>query len=64
MGLRDKIKSKVKKVINNLSGEYSSEAPTESIPYERGVADENAEVIMAKLNRPKGIEKSDGKSSS
>jgi hypothetical protein len=64
MGLRDKIKKKVKKAINNLSGEYSSEAPNESIPYERGVTDENAEVVMAKLNRPKGTVKNSDQSSS
>ena len=63
MGLRDKIKKRVKKAINTLSGEYSSEAPTDSIPYERGTADENAKVVMAKLNRPKGTDKNSDPSS-
>lgn len=52
MGLADKVKGRVKQVINRFSGEYSEPAPTERIPYSRGTPDENAEVVMAKLNRP------------
>lgn len=53
MGLRDK----VKRVINKFSGEYSQPAPTELKPYERpGVPDENAQVVMARLNRPGAAE--------
>ena len=64
MGLRDRVKKKIKKLIDNVSGEYSSVAPSETIPYERGTAGEETEVVMAKLNRPKGTEKPDDGSSS
>jgi hypothetical protein len=63
MGLRDKIKGKIKKALDNFSGEHSSEAPQDRTPYERGEEDENVEVVMAKLNRPKGIEKNEKPSS-
>lgn len=52
MGLRDKVKSRIKGAMNRFSGEYSEPAPTERIPYEKGTPDENARVVMAKLNRP------------
>ena len=64
MSLKDRLKNKIKKLIDSVSGEYSSVPPPEPIPYERGTADENAEVVMAKLNRPKGTEKHDDGSSS
>ncbi len=54
MGLRDQIKKKVKRIVNQFSGEHSEAAPTETIQYEKGTPDENAEVVMARLNRPKG----------
>jgi len=55
MGLRDRLLSKVKKAAAQFSGEYSEPAPEEQEPYERpGVPDEDAEVVMARLNRPKG----------
>ena len=53
MGLRSKIKSKVKKILENFSGEFSQAAPQERTPYEKGVKDDNVEVVMAKLKRPK-----------
>lgn len=53
MGLRQKLKNKLKTVLDRLSGEHSSVAPKETIPYSRVNPDENAEVVMAKLNRPK-----------
>lgn len=57
MGLRDKVSSRIKRVVNRFSGEYSAPAPTETIPYERpGVVDENVEVVMARLNRPGAAE--------
>lgn len=56
MGLRDKVTSRIKRVVNKFSGEYSEPAPTEVIPYGRGVADENVEVVMARLNRPGAAE--------
>lgn len=52
MGLADKLKGRVKHVIERFSGEYSEPAPTERIPYQRGTPDENAEVVMARLLRP------------
>ena len=54
MGLRDRLKRKIKKVVDGFSGEYSQEAPEETIPYTRSEPDENAKVVMAKLKRPKG----------
>ena len=53
MGLRSKIKSKLKKILENFSGEFSQAAPEERTPYEKGVKDDNVEVVMAKLQRPK-----------
>ena len=53
MGLRSKIKSKIKKILENFSGEFSQAAPEERTPYEKGVKDDNVEVVMAKLKRPK-----------
>ena len=53
MGLRNKIKSKIKKILENFSGEFSQAAPQERTPYEKGVKDDNVEVVMAKLKRPK-----------
>ena len=47
MGLRNKIKSKIKKVLENFSGEFSQAAPQERTPYEKGVKDDNVEVVMA-----------------
>ena len=54
MGLRDSLKTKVKKAISRFSGEYSEPAPEELQPYGRGTPDENVEVVMARLNRPTG----------
>ena len=54
MGLRDTLKKGIQGVMNKMSGEYSAVAPDEIKPMERpGVADPNAKVIRAKLNRPK-----------
>ena len=62
MGIRDRLIRKVKKVAAEFSGEYAEDAPEEQQPYERpGVPNENAEVVMAKLNRPKRARKT-GKS--
>lgn len=57
MGLRDMLKDRVSKVMNCFSGEYSAPAPTKLEPYERpGKPDENAKVVMARLNRPGAAE--------
>ncbi len=54
MGLRDTLKKKVQGLVNRMSGEYSAVAPEEIKPMDRpGVADPNAKVIRARLNRPK-----------
>ena len=52
MSLRKRIKSKIQQVIDRISGEHSQAAPEEMTPYERGVPDENVEVVMARLERP------------
>ena len=58
MGLRKRLLRGVKKVADRFSGEFSDTAPDEVEPYARpGVPDENAEVVMARLNRPKGRKK-------
>lgn len=56
MGIRSKLKERVQGVLNKFSGEYSEPAPKELTPYTRGVADENVEVVMARLNRPSAAE--------
>ena len=53
MGIRTKIKNKLKRFFDQLSGEHSSAAPKETIPYSRTEPNADAEVVMAKLNRPK-----------
>ncbi|RME22316.1 MAG: hypothetical protein D6798_16085 [Deltaproteobacteria bacterium] len=53
MGLRDRIHRRIRRVVDRFSGEYSAPAPEELKPYERpGVPAEDAEVVMARLNRP------------
>ena len=54
MGLRSRIKRRLSNLLERFSGEHSAEAPTQTTPYQRpGVPDEDAEVVMARLNRPK-----------
>jgi hypothetical protein len=51
--LREKLKRKVKAVIDKLSGEHSDAAPEQQQGYSRpGQPNEEAEVVMARLNRP------------
>ena len=60
MGLRNRLIRGVKKVADRFSGEFSDPAPDSVEPYARpGVPDEDAEVVMARLNRPKGRKKDD-----
>ena len=55
MGIRERLLKKARKVADRFSGEFSDPAPDEREPYARpGVPDENAEVVMAQLKRPKG----------
>jgi len=58
MGFRNRIVRRVKQVADKFSGEFSDPAPDTVEPYARpGVPDEDAEVVMARLNRPKGKRK-------
>lgn len=52
MGLR----SRLKRLIKEFSGEYSSAAPEETTPYSRpGVPNDGAEVVMARLTRANSL---------
>jgi hypothetical protein len=54
MGFRNRILGRAKRIADRFSGEFSDPAPEETQPYDRpGTPNENAEVVMAKLNRPK-----------
>lgn len=54
MGLRDRIKGKLSRVVDRFSGESSAAAPEEIKPFERNLPpDESVEVVKAKLERPK-----------
>jgi len=54
MGLRSKLKNKLKGVMENFSGEYSSAAPDEVKPYDRpGTPADPSSIPRARLNRPK-----------
>lgn len=55
MGLRDSLKGRVKGLVNKLSGEHSEVAPEQPTgTYSKpGKPNEDAEVVMARLNRPK-----------
>jgi len=56
MGLRDKLKKRVRRVVNQFSGEYSEPAPEaeEIQPFDRDLPpDPDAKVLMANLRRPK-----------
>ena len=58
MGFRNRLIRRVKQVTDKFSGEFSDPAPETVEPYARpGVPDEEAEVVMARLNRPKGKNK-------
>lgn len=61
MGLLESIKKRVSKVLNKFSGEYSAPAPVVIEPYQRGVVDENVEVVMARIARPGEASKPAGK---
>ena len=56
MGLRDKLKRRLRDVVEKFSGEYSAPAPKaeEIKPFERNLEpDPTAKVVMANLRRPK-----------
>jgi len=62
MGLRDKLKNRIKTTVNKLSGEYSAPAPEELTPYERpGVPDEEVEILRPRKTRPPGTRQRKGK---
>jgi len=55
MSFRKRIIGRIRKVTERFSGEYSEPAPENLEAYERpGTPNENAEVVMARLNRSKG----------
>jgi len=55
MGLRSKMKNKLKGLVENFSGEFSTAAPEEIKPYDRpGVPADTSKLPRARLNRPKG----------
>lgn len=60
MGLRARLLSRARRVADRFSGEYSEPAPESIEPYARpGVVNEDTEVVMARLNRPKSKRASD-----
>ena len=63
MSLRKKIKLKIQSLLDRMSGEHSVAAPEEIKPYGKGTPDENAEVVMARIERP-GATKNKSKESS
>ena len=66
MGLRDRLKKKVRSAVDRLSGEHSAAAPDPDRVegYARpGERNDDAEVVMARLNRP-GAAKADKKKTS
>ncbi len=64
MGLRDRVKNRLKDVAEKLSGEYSHSAPEEIIPYDRpGVPSDEVNVIKARLHRPRERRGNDSKES-
>ncbi len=62
-GLRSRIKNRMKRALDRLSGEHSDAAPQARETYARpGSPNDDAEVVMARLNRP-GSAKAGKKSS-
>ena len=60
MGIRNKVRTRMRKMMNKFSGEHSVPAPDTFTPYERpGVPNEDAEIVWPKLNRPKAGGKKD-----
>ncbi len=52
-GLRGRLRSRVKRALDRLSGEHSAAAPEDRKDYARpGAPQDDAEVVMARLNRP------------
>ena len=65
MSLFSRIKRKVQKKLDAFSGEYSDAAPENTIPYQRPDEDDEsqqAEVVMARLNRPAAAGQNEKKS--
>jgi hypothetical protein len=65
MGLKSRLKKHVGRILDQFSGEHPEAAPEDRTPYSRpGVPNDGAEVVMARLNRPKSLsasKKSDDK---
>ena len=48
------IRRRLRGILNRFSGEHSEAAPEETTPYDRpGVPNDGAEVVMARLHRPR-----------
>lgn len=53
LNLRDRLKRHLKSTLDRLSGEHSEAAPQSREDYSRpGQPNDEAEVVMARLNRP------------
>ncbi len=53
MDLRGRLKRRVQATLDRLSGEHSAAAPTDRASYNKpGRPNDDAEVVMARLNRP------------
>ena len=54
MGKRKGLVGRIRRIAKQFSGEYSTHAPDAVEPYQRpGTPNDDAEVVMARLNRPK-----------
>jgi hypothetical protein len=57
LDLRGRLKRRVKSALDRLSGEHSEAAPEARQDYSRpGRPNDDAEVVMARLNRPGAAE--------
>ncbi len=62
MGMRKRLIGRFQRIADRFSGEYSEPAPDSLEPYARpGVPNEETEVVMARLNRPKSKRADDKK---
>lgn len=58
LNLRKRLKTTLKTAVDRLSGEHSAVAPDTVETYSRpGAPNEDAEVVMARLNRPGAAKK-------
>ena len=58
MGLRDKMRKRLKTTINKLSGEHLEMASGDLTPYERpGTPDEDVQILRPRKTRPPGAKR-------